>query len=58
MDKTKTIHGKCTCIQPAFSAYRTQLTGKTSAPFERALNSGYLLVTSGRIFVFIYDFCF
>jgi hypothetical protein len=31
-----TIHGNCTCIQPAFSAYRTQLTGKPSAPFERA----------------------
>jgi hypothetical protein len=34
----KTIHGNCACIQSAFSAYRTQLTGKPSAPFEPALN--------------------
>ncbi len=27
---TKTIHLKCACIQPAFSAFRTQLTGKPS----------------------------
>jgi hypothetical protein len=31
-----TIYGNYACIQPAFLAYRTQLTGKPSAPFERA----------------------
>ncbi len=36
----KTIHGNCACIQPPFSAYRTQLAGKQSAQFERAENSG------------------
>jgi hypothetical protein len=34
----ETIHGNCACIQPPFSAVRTRLTGKPSAPFERALN--------------------
>jgi hypothetical protein len=36
----ETLHGNCTCSQPPFSSYRTGLTGKQSAPFERALNSG------------------
>ncbi len=36
----KTIHGNCTYIQPPFSAYRTQLTGKPSTPLERALSYG------------------
>jgi hypothetical protein len=36
----KTVHRNCACIQLAFSAYRTQLTGKQSTVFERALNSG------------------
>jgi hypothetical protein len=31
----KTIQRNSACIQPLFSAYRTQLTGKPSAPFER-----------------------
>jgi hypothetical protein len=31
-----TILRNCTCIQPAFLAYRTQLTGKPSAAFDRA----------------------
>jgi hypothetical protein len=35
-----TLHGSCACIQPPFSAVRTALAGKPSAPFERALNSG------------------
>ncbi len=30
------IRRNCACIQPAFSAYKTQLTGKPSSPFERA----------------------
>jgi hypothetical protein len=30
----------CACNQPPFSADRTQLTGKPSAPFERELNFG------------------
>jgi hypothetical protein len=30
------IHGNCACIQPAFSAVRTQFTGNPSASFERA----------------------
>ncbi len=34
----KTIHENCACIQPEFSAYRTQLRGKPSAPFERSEN--------------------
>jgi hypothetical protein len=32
----KIIHGNRAYIIPPFSAYRTQLTGKPSAPFERA----------------------
>ncbi len=32
----KTIHGNCAYAQPAFSAYKTRLRGKPSAPFERA----------------------
>jgi hypothetical protein len=32
----KTIHGNYVYIQPAFSAYRTQLIERTSPPFERA----------------------
>jgi hypothetical protein len=39
-EKDRNIHIKCSCIQPEFSAYRAQLTGKQSAPFERAYNSG------------------
>ncbi len=35
----KTIHRICACTQPTFSAYRTELAGKPSAPFEIALNS-------------------
>ncbi len=35
----RTIHGNCPCIQLAFSAYRTQLAGKQSAPLERASNT-------------------
>jgi hypothetical protein len=31
----QTIHGNCAFIQPPFSAFRTGLTGKPSAPFER-----------------------
>jgi hypothetical protein len=32
----KTIHASCACIQPEFSAYWTQFTGKANAPFKRA----------------------
>jgi hypothetical protein len=35
----QTLHGSCASIQPPFSAYRTGLKGKQSAPFERALNN-------------------
>ncbi len=35
----ETIHGNRVCIQPQFSGVKTQLTGKPSPPFERALNS-------------------
>ncbi len=35
-----TIHGNCASIQPAFSAYRAQLTRKPSTPLERSLNFG------------------
>jgi hypothetical protein len=31
----RAIHQNCACIQPPFSAVRTQLTGNQSAPFER-----------------------
>ncbi len=34
----KTIYRNCPSIQHAASAYMTQLTGKPSAPFERAYN--------------------
>jgi hypothetical protein len=34
----KTIHRSCPCIQPLFSGYTTELTGKPSAPFERVKN--------------------
>ncbi len=47
------IHGSLAGIQPAFSAYGTQLTGKQSPPFARAGNSGleaaltfYILITN------------
>ncbi len=47
------IHGSFAGIQPAFSAYGTQLTGKQSPPFARAGNSGleaaltfYILITN------------
>ncbi len=33
------IHRNSSCIQPLFSAYRTQLTRKPCVPFERALHS-------------------
>jgi hypothetical protein len=33
------LHGNSACIQPLFSVVRTQLAGKQSPPFERALNS-------------------
>jgi hypothetical protein len=36
----KAIYWNCACIQSAFLADRNQLTGKSSAPFERALNFG------------------
>jgi hypothetical protein len=36
----ETIHQKFASIQTAFSAYKTQLPGKPSAPFERTLNFG------------------
>jgi hypothetical protein len=38
MKMDKTIHGNFACISLPFLANRTQLTGKPSAPFERALN--------------------
>ncbi len=31
----KTIHENWACIQHAFSAFKTQLTGKPSVPYER-----------------------
>jgi hypothetical protein len=31
----ETIAQNCTCSQPGFSAYRTKLTGKPNATFER-----------------------
>jgi hypothetical protein len=36
----KTLHGNCACTQPELSVYRTGLTGKPSAPFDRALHFG------------------
>ncbi len=53
----KTIHGNCACIQPPFSAYRTQLKRKPSAPFERAYNTGLGSALRFYIyFVFAHDF--
>jgi hypothetical protein len=31
----KTIHGNCACIQAAFSACRTKLSGKTLEPYSK-----------------------
>jgi hypothetical protein len=55
----KTIHGNCASIQLPFSAVRTALTGKPSAPFERAGNSG---IETIKLKFYIYsvlghDFC-
>jgi hypothetical protein len=36
----KNIYRNCACIQSAFSIYRTEFTGKPSAPFEKAYNVG------------------
>jgi hypothetical protein len=36
----RTIQGNWACNQQAFSAFRTQHTGNTSTPFERAGNTG------------------
>ncbi len=36
MEKTSRIHGNWACTKPAFPAYKNQLTGKPSVPFERA----------------------
>jgi hypothetical protein len=52
----ETIHGNSACIQPPFSAFRTQLTGNPSPPFERAEKSR--LETTYRFyiyFVFVHD---
>ncbi len=46
----KTVHGNWSCIQHQFSAHRTQLRGKPSAPFERAENSG--LATTHRFYIY------
>jgi hypothetical protein len=44
--------------QLAFSAYMTQLTGKPSAPFERALNFGIATLLAFYVyFVFLHDSC-
>ncbi len=54
----KTIHQNWSSIQSAFSANMTQLTGKSSAPFEIVLDVG--LETTLRFyiyFVFAQDFC-
>jgi hypothetical protein len=54
----KTIDRNSACIQPSFSVYMTQLTGKPNAPFERSYNSG--IETSLRVsicFIFLHDFC-
>ncbi len=52
----KIIH--CACIQHAFSAYRTQLTGKQRATFEITLNFGLEETSICNIyFVFVPDFC-
>ncbi len=53
----KAIHRNCACIQTSFSAYKTELTGKPSAPFERVLNSGLLTTLRSYIyFVFVHAF--
>jgi hypothetical protein len=54
----KTIHRNCACIQPALAAYRTELKGKPTASFERALNSGLEMPLRFYIYlVFIHDVC-
>jgi hypothetical protein len=55
-----TIHENSAFIQPPFSATRTGITGKTSPPFERALNSGLDTATAWRFniyFLFVPRFC-
>jgi hypothetical protein len=46
------IHRNCACIQLAFSAYRTQLTGKLNGPFKRALN--FTVETELRSYIYLY----
>jgi hypothetical protein len=50
----KTIHGNCACIQPLFSAYRTELSGKPSVPFERAKNSSLETVLRFTFTLYLY----
>ncbi len=55
----KTSYQNLVCIQTVFSAYRTQLTGKQSAPLERAIHSGMNQHYYFRYIynVFVHDFC-
>jgi hypothetical protein len=48
------LHGNCACIQPPFSAYRTQLTGKESVPFKRMLNFGLETYTDLKFTLYLY----
>ncbi len=53
----KTIHRNCACILPPFSAYRTQLTGKPIAPFEKNVFRSNYTIKIYITFVFTHDFC-
>ncbi len=55
----RTIHRNNACTQPAFSGHRTQLAGKPSAPFEKALNTGLEMKLRFYIwyFGFVHDSC-
>jgi hypothetical protein len=48
-----TIHQNCDCFQPPISAYRTQITRKQNAPFERTLNFD-LAATLGFLIYFAF----
>jgi hypothetical protein len=53
---TETIFLNFSSIQPAFSAYRTELTGNISEPFERTLFDLKIALRIYIYFYFLHDF--
>jgi hypothetical protein len=57
-EMNEAIYGNCAGIQHPFSAYRNQLIGKPSTPFERAINVGLETIFGFNMyFVFLHGFC-